>query len=207
MFEMSIKFANLCESECNAENIQEIVKQFGCVTSLGGEKRGYDHELYDGKGNLIVLTPELAHLDSKGANPDRTFLPGEPDYKRHLWHEVRRIKEELVIWFEGFIDDNVPFDKLKALYLEIKPTLVPITEGKTMWQPEMGMTMGSGSLREFVLAHEILLTFFLGKGEQFQRIRKCLECGSYFHAADIRKKFCSTSCKGNNFYRLKKKMK
>ena len=205
MFEMSIKFANLCENECSAENIQEIIKQFGCFMSLAGEKRGYDHDFYDSKGNLIVLTIELTHLDSKKANPDKTFLPGDPDHKRHLWQAILRIKEELAMWFDGFIENKVPFDKLKSLFLEINPSLVVLAEGKTPWQPQMGMTLGSGSLREFVLAREILLTFSRGKGEQFKRIRKCPECGKYFFAHDVRKTFCSPHCKGANFYRINKK--
>jgi len=200
MLKIAMQIANMTEEQCTAENIQSIVMRCGYYQSMAGEERGFELGMFDCEGNLLVLTENDFHRNLK----EKVFFPGDPNYNNLLWQEIGRIKKELVELFDSFIDDNVPFSKLEAICKEISPKVVFYAPGANEWDPQMGMTFDNRTLRNFVLSQEIIWPFFRYEGEQFKRVGRCPECGTYFFADNIRKMFCSASCKGHNFYRTKK---
>ncbi len=204
MLEFAIAIANMARKECTAEYVQELIKEHGYYCSMAGEKLGYEEFFHDKDGKWIILSSLETYQSIKDSSPGRVVMPYEANYELALWTEISRIQDELILWFDDFIEGIVPFERLSNLCNDISPKVIVYGPGADQWHPDMGMTFSSKTLFDYILSREIIWPFFRKEGGSFKRVRKCPECGKYFYAEDTRKVFCSGQCKGLNFYRAKK---
>lgn len=206
MFELSMAIVNMGKAECTPERVLQLHKDNQVYFSQAGYEAGYEDKLITRDKKWLFLIPTEKFCDFKIASPDAIFYPADPEHSNMLWDEIKAVKDELTSLFDSFIDGQVPSSRFDELCDEFSIKFKVFENKTNPWQPNIKPSDdGIATFFEYVLCHEILFKFLSSEGEQFKRIRRCPECGKYFFAEDSRKIFCSSQCKGNNFYRLKMK--
>lgn len=201
MLDLSLRIANMTPKDCTVDAVLEIIKESGHIPNAKG-----DYNLYFRDGEKIIfLSVDDFSVLAAARHPDNSALPSDKNYHEVLWGAISNIQAEIRFFFDAFNNGDVPIEAVQSLYDELDVKTVLIENADNKWLPHKAMDANVKTLRNHLLATEIVWPFFKDRSEAFQRVRRCPECGKYFYAKDIRKIFCSQDCKGANFYRLKKK--
>ena len=207
--ELGLYLANMEEKDCDRRELLQMMAKYGIYPTVAGQKRGFENSIYCEDGKIIALIDDDAysHLIKNLGNvtgEKLVFLPSDKDYGDFLWHCIENVRDELREWYDSMIENNgVNFEHINKTTSALKIRIMAISPTSDPWQPQMGMEFDSSTFKAFVISREIILPLFRNEGHEFQRIRRCPECGTYFYAKDIRKVFCSNGCRSTNAYKAK----
>lgn len=213
MFELALEIANMTEKRCTPEELVRLMAIHKIYRTEAGERQGFDTSFATEQGNVYLTLPEpgiVKMVNRYRSDPDcdhqhDVLLPSDEGYRQKLWERVRAIRDEIRSWFDDFIENEcVDFQRVKDCMKDMTIKVVAYAETDDPWQPDMGMSFDHGTLKSYIISHEIIWTLYRNAGNEFQRIRRCPECGKYFYAKDLRKVFCSTKCRNANAYKLRK---
>ena len=203
MFKLSFRILTFTQETATLSEVKKLLEDFSTELNLEKESDCFFSAVAD-TGKLILFYPEMDQPGGKRMNGG--VYCDDPGFNAFLWKAIQAIQEELKEWFDDFIYGKVSVPRLQELQKNMKMEYLIIDSGDP-FSPSIFPNVLTSDIKFRVLAHEILDHFIKGNGHLFKRIRRCPECGTYFFAEDIRKMFCSTDCKGHNFYKTNRKKK
>ncbi|QTO41333.1 hypothetical protein [Desulfovibrio desulfuricans] len=203
--ELGLYLANLKEADCNQRDLLKIMAAHGIFHTVAGQKRGFETSIFAENGHQYSLVEDEYAVEMKKAfGPEFMTLPSDEGYQAGLWACVGAVGAELRSWYDGIAAEG-GFDvaRVQELTSNLNVRVAVLSKTPDPWQPQMGMNFDGSNFKTIVLSREIVFPLFRNEGHEFQRIRRCPECGTYFYAKDIRKVFCSNGCRSTNAYKAK----
>lgn len=204
MFELSLRILSFTRETATLSEIEKLMEDFSAELKCNSEGNRFFPAVAD-TGKLLLFYPNGGDTPESARNMNGGVYCDDPDFNSFMWQAVEAIQKELKEWFDGFIVGKVDVSRLQELQNNLKIEYLIFEDKDDPFNPSVFPNVLTSDVKFRVLAHEILDPFIKGNGHLFKRIRRCPECNTYFYAEDIRKMFCSQQCKGNNFYRTKKK--
>lgn len=196
------------------------LKSFYERNSIGAPARNTISNI-DGHIAICVLFDDVARAYvkfslRKAADYSRASFQSVEDLRKHFscyifpedieFSEIFRIIEnakiQIIEFVEKCIKGILDYHFLNEAIRDNVHSAV-FRPSRDTFKPHLDIDLGYSSdmLIEHIIDKEILYPFINGKGEEFSKIKKCMNCDRYFVPRSSKGVYCSARCKNEDYYK------
>lgn len=203
--ELLLDFANMQESDCGPEFLAALYRKHGVFHTAAGQALGSEADLRTRAADLVFSftaeNPMQGQLLGMGRAGD-FVAPVDARWASILWPIMRDFRDVCRRRLDQFISGEVDLAFLGGILRNANISGWRFEASPHLWRPRVTYTYASRTIEDVIEIREFMEPFFFGRGEEFSRVRKCQNCGTYFVAKYKGKAFCSDKCRSSYHYRV-----